>query len=178
MSLIESLKIRTASNQDRAAITELIDGVYQEYGDRVCLEDADSDLLDLEASYAGRGGALVVLEGPGGIVGSHAGLPIDRERGLCTFRRLYLAPKWRGTGAGACLMDWAIDWAKKEDFRRVEFWSDTRFERAHNFFERFGFVKEGSIRDMTDGHDPYSEYLFFLDLDAQKDAQKKDTESV
>ena len=35
----------------------LIDAVYHEYGDRLCLENADRDLLDIEAHYMKAGGA-------------------------------------------------------------------------------------------------------------------------
>lgn len=61
-------------------------------------------------------------------------------------------------------MQVTIDWARDTGFERVEFWSDTRFERAHRFFEKFGFQKSGEVRDMTDSVVPYSEYFFFLEL--------------
>lgn len=158
------LTLRVATNEDAAAITDLIDRVYREYGDRVCLEGADQDLFDVEASYDRRGGRIVVLEGESGIVGSHAVLPLDSTNGLCTFRRLYVSREHRGSGAGERLMQWAIDWAKQQGLQRVEFWSDTRFERAHQFFSRLGFKKDGRVRDLDDGHEPYQEYFFWRAL--------------
>ena len=64
-------------------------------------------------------------------------------------------------------MQVTINWAIEKGFRRVEFWSDTRFERAHQFFARFGFQRDGRQRTMHDGHTPYKEYFFFLDLTVQ-----------
>ena len=61
-------------------------------------------------------------------------------------------------------MQVTIDWTKEAGFARVEFWSDTRFERAHRFFEKFGFERDGRIREMFDGVDPYQEYFYFLDV--------------
>lgn len=169
VSEFASLQLREATKADQAAVVDLIDRVYREYGEKICLEDADSDLLDLEGNYLRKGGCFVVLEGPQGIVGSHAVLPIDLDTGLCTFRRLYLVPELRGSGTGVELMTWAIDWAKQAGLRRVEFWSDTRFERAHRFFERLGFIKNGRVREMDDGHDPYREFFFYRELEATGD---------
>ena len=157
--------LRPATDADSEALVSLITAVYHEYGEVMFTEGADSDLLDLEARYAGRGGAFVVLEDEGGeIVGSHATLPIEGRDGLLTFRRLYLDRSLRGSGLGKDLMDWAVDWSRANSFRRVEFWSDTRFETAHRFFERYGFTRSGEVRDMDDGALPYSEYFFFMDL--------------
>jgi hypothetical protein len=47
---------------------------------------------------------------------------------------------------------------------RIEFWSDTRFTRAHAFFARLDFHRDGRIRSMDDGYMPYQEYFFFRNL--------------
>jgi hypothetical protein len=39
-----------------------------------------------------------------------------------------------------------------------------RFTRAHAFFARFGFQRDGRIRAMDNGRMPYQEYFYFLDL--------------
>ena len=61
-------------------------------------------------------------------------------------------------------MQLTIDWARERGFREVRFWSDTRFERAHRFFEKFGFQQDGRVREMHDSHEPYSEYYYSLQL--------------
>ena len=64
------------------------------------------------------------------------------------------------------MMEWGLDWAKRRGMTRMEFWSDTRFKRAHAFYSRFGF-QQGEIRAMTDGVAPYEEHFFWLDLAAR-----------
>ena len=83
---------------------------------------------------------------------------------MCTFKRLYLDREFRGAGAGQELMQWNIDWVRQRGFERIEFWSDTRFDRAHRFFEKFGFEKSGEAREMNDSHQTYWEYPFFKTL--------------
>ena len=62
-------------------------------------------------------------------------------------------------------MQIAIDWAKEKAIRKIEFWSDVRFQRAHAFFAKFGFQPDGRTRIMHDGHEPYTEHYYFLCLD-------------
>lgn len=168
------MKIRLATNADSDGMVQLIDGILQEYGDRICITPggSEADLLDIEAGYRSKGGEFWVLEscsddtdGQSQIVGTHATRPDPKNpTEVCTFKRLYLHADLRGSNWGRDLMQVTIDWAKEQKFRRVEFWSDTRFERAHRFFEKFGFQKSGEVRHMTDSVVPYSEYFFFLEL--------------
>ncbi len=158
------MPIRAARSSDRDHIIRLIDGVLREYGDRVCLGRADADLADLPARYVDAGGAMVVLEDDGVIQGTHAILPIDLAQRVCTMRRLYLAQPFRGSGRGGLLMQWALDWASAHGFRRIDFWSDTRFQNAHRVFQRYGFRQTGRVRTMDDGWQPYQEFFFTRDI--------------
>lgn len=158
------LHLRPAAASDSPSIIALVDAVYREYGDTVCLDNADRDLLSPGEHYAQLGGEFVVLARGDDVVGIHAVVPITEQPGVCTFRRLYLDKSLRGSGAGEMLMRWAIEKAKELGFRRVEFWSDTRFARAHRFFERLGFIRDGRVRQMNDAWDPYEEYFFSRDL--------------
>ena len=159
------LQLRDATDADSPAVIDLISSVYDEYGEVMYTDGADSDLLTIETSYAECGGAFVVLEDEAGrVMGSHATSPIDPDAGLLTFRRLYLHRSLRGSGCGKRLMDWAVEWSRNHGYQHVEFWSDTRFTHAHAFFERYGFTKTGEIRDMDDGALPYSEFFFTMDL--------------
>ena len=162
------MNIRSATNNDFDVIFQIIDSAYFKFGDRVWLEGYDSDLTDIEKHYDGQGGAFVVLEQDDEIIGTHAVQPIDATKGLITFRRLYLKPEYHGGEAGTLLFQWAIDWAKKNEFKRVEFWSDIRYTRAHAFFQKFGFAKTGEIQHLDDAPDPYSEYQFFLNLNSDE----------
>ena len=158
------LRLRPVRPEDQDAIMALIDAVYREYGDCLCLENADRDLLDIERNYLQAGGAFMVLDEAGQVRGTHAVLPDAMRPGVCCFRRLYLEAALRGGPWGTRLMQWAIDWAGEHGMRRVEFWSDTRFTRAHAFFARIGFQHDGRIRTMDDGWVPYQEYFFFRHL--------------
>jgi GNAT superfamily N-acetyltransferase len=164
-----SLEIRLATNRDCEGIIALIDRVFGEYNDSVCLEDAEADLLDIQQSYFDAGGAFWVLAARDKnenerILGTHGAMPGGESDNACHFRRLYLDKQLRGSDWGHRLMQVTIDWAKAKGFSRVEFWSDTRFDRAHKFFSKFGFKRDGRQREMRDSHEVYHEYFFYLEL--------------
>lgn len=161
----EGWVLRQAKVEDQPGIIALISACYGEYGDKICLEDADSDLLAVPEHYVNMGGDFVVLVQGEQVIGTHAVHPIQGKEGVFTFRRLYLDAAYRGTTkAGHELFQWAIDTSRSLGAKRIEFWSDTRFTRAHRFFEKFAFKTTGERRTMTDAWDPYDEFFFYLDM--------------
>ncbi len=154
------MRLRLASSQDCQSVIEFIDGVLREYGDEILLTGADRDLMDITAHYEQLGGAFVVLDDEGQVRGTHAVMPDNTRHDVCFLRRLYLEQALRGGEWGVRLMDWTLDWAAARGARRVELWSDTRFERAHGFFRRYGFRQDGRVREMHDGIEPYKEHFF------------------
>lgn len=160
---VSSLTLRPATPEDRDSIIRLIDTVYREYGDRICLDRVDCDLLQLDQHYGP--GCFMVLEHPeGGVRGTVAIVPDTDRPEVCWLKRLYLDAGLRGTGWGLRLLEWACDAARAWGARRMEFWSDTRFTRAHAFYEKHGFIRNGVVRTLDDGWAPYSEYFFYREL--------------
>lgn len=150
--------------KDQDSIIRLIGSIFSGYGEQIFLSGCDCDLTDIEESYRGRGGEFMVLEGEGGIVGTHAVLPDESKPGSVNFRRLYLDPGFHGGRYGRDLMEWALGWVVERGFTRAWLWSDVRFERAHRFYEKVGFTRGSETRMMFDGAMPYEEYFFSLDL--------------
>lgn len=155
--------LRPARSDDSDGISALIDSVLREYGDQLLLKGGDRDLLDIDRYYVAVGGAFVVLEDNGQIRGTHAVVPAPNQAGICILKRLYLDAALRGTIWGSQLMQWTLDWARAHQMQRIEFWSDTRFARAHRFFARTGFQPDGRIRTVEDGWMTYQEYFYFMD---------------
>ncbi len=158
------MKLRPFQPEDKDGVIALIDRVLREYGDKVWLEGTDKDLLDIEGGYPDRGGAFIVLEKNGEILGTHAVAPIPQRPGVANFRRLYLCHTLRGARFGDLLMQWAIDWARENRYKRVEFWSDRRFSRGHRFFAKFQFQSTGEERQMNDSWEPYQELFFYREF--------------
>jgi putative acetyltransferase len=141
--------LRPATNADGAGLARLIAACFAEY--EGCLyEPAEFPELIAPAShYASRGAELWVMREADRILGSVAITPVASQR-ACEITKLYLAAELRGSGAGAALMAHASARAAALGWPDMVLWSDTRFARAHRFYERLGFAKRPVIRYLAD----------------------------
>ena len=131
--------------------------------------DVDGEMPELRALatyYARAGGALWVAQEAGAVIGMAATRPYTAAAApgvaagaagqggepaptweIC---RVYVVPACHGTG----LAHWLVATAEAHAFAagaaRLVLWSDTRFERAHRFYEKRGYVRTGAIRDLHD----------------------------
>ncbi len=141
-------------------IIELIDTIYREYNDVVCLTGCDKDLEALDKFFAEPNGNFWVYKMNNKIVGTVA---VKIVNNAVEMKRFYLKKEFRGTGIANKLLQKAEEWTVGKEYLKLFFWSDTRFERAHNYYKKMGFVQKG-IREMNDGNIPYSEFYFEKEL--------------
>jgi putative acetyltransferase len=144
-------------------IIELIDGVYREYGFNLCLPDAEKDLAHIHDAFA-DGMFQVLVNDANRVCGTVAVSPQTREPEHWYLKRLYLHSSCRGTEWAAKMMGWAESTVKAEGAVRIELWSDIQFTRAHAFYVKNGYLRNGLIRTMLDSWIPYKEFFFFKDL--------------
>jgi ribosomal protein S18 acetylase RimI-like enzyme len=90
-----------------------------------------------------------VAEEAGTVVGMAAvhPLPGTPDWEIC---RVYVAANQRGTGIAATLMATAEAHARAAGAEVIRLWSDTRFTRAHTFYAKLGYVRQGPIRVLND----------------------------
>ena len=162
MQKLSKVKImRIYRSQDKDSIIQMIDSIYKEYGDFIYLEGYDRDLLDIENNYFSNGKFWVetVNDDDSKIIGSIA---VKKELDIedtALMKRFYLLPEYRGLGLAKKMHNTAIDWCKQNQIRKLHLWSDTRFTRAHSFYQKNGY-KQGETIDRYDGGMPYQEYYF------------------
>jgi GNAT superfamily N-acetyltransferase len=152
--------VRRATAADSAAAANVVRAVYDEHG---FVWDADgyhADLTDVEAYdgfwVAETDGAVVVgcaglLLGPGSLPGTD-----------CSLERLYVLPGARRGGVGAALCAAVVEEARRRGRRRLEIWTDKRFEAAHRLYLRLGAELAGER--VADDPDRSPEWGFVLAL--------------
>jgi len=64
--------------------------------------------------------------------------------------RVYVHPSLHGSGLGDQLLTTAEAYAITAGATRIVLWSDTRFDRAHRFYEKRSYVRAGPIRVLHD----------------------------
>jgi GNAT superfamily N-acetyltransferase len=159
------MKLRPVQPEDNDSIIRLIGDIYTEYGFRICLRDAESDLVDIAKHYQ-PGSFMVLVDDTNAVRGTVALVPCSERKNVSWLKRLYLDSSLRGDGHADRLLAWAIEKSLDNNRTQIELWSDTEFDRAHSFYKKHGFIHDGTVRHMTDGHDPYDEYFFSLKIDS------------
>lgn len=141
--------IRPAQDSDSQGFMALIDACWSQYPG--VLLDVDGEMPELHALatyYGNGGGALWTAEQDGRVVGMIATRPL--ENGAWEICRVYVLPDLHGSGLGHHLLDTAEAHARGAGAQRLVLWSDTRFGRAHRFYEKRSYIRSGPIRVLDD----------------------------
>ena len=141
--------IRPVRDDDGPALARLIASCFAEY--EGCLYDAAEfpELVAPASSYAEKQAELWVMMAGDELVGSVAITPIA-EHHASEISKVYLDANHRGNGAALELMQRASVCAARLALPDLVLWTDTRFTRAHRFYEKLGFVRMPMIRRLHD----------------------------
>jgi GNAT superfamily N-acetyltransferase len=148
-AVIAAPVLRAGRDEDAADFIALIGGCWAEYPG--CVMDVDGEVPELRALasfFSRHGGALWVAEMAGRMVGMVGTKPL--EDGAWEICKMYVAADCRGGGVAAALIDAAEAYARAGGATRMKLWTDTRFERAHRFYEKRGYVRLGPDRVLHD----------------------------
>jgi GNAT superfamily N-acetyltransferase len=142
--------LRPGRDDDAEGFIRLIGECWSEYPG--CILDVDGEephLRALSTYFTQAGGTLWAAEHEGRIVGMAATRPMNQDSAweIC---KVYVAKPARGTGLAHDLLGAAEAHARAAGAERLVLWTDTRFETAHRFYEKRGFVRQGSIRILDD----------------------------
>lgn len=144
------VEIRPGRDDDAAAFIDIVSSCWAEYPG--CVTDIDGEVPELRrlATYAaGRGGAVWASEVDGKVVGMICTYPLAEGDGW-ELAKMYLHRSYRGADIAQALVRGAEAYARAHGARRMRLWTDTRFDRAHRFYEKRGYVRSGPIRVLDD----------------------------
>ena len=132
------MKIRSATNLDGEAVTELVFEVLESYGLQPDPGATDVDLSDIKSHYFDKGGHFDVLEDADGKIIGTVGIYAMKGH-MCELRKMYLNPDYRGKGYGKMLLDHAIDKAKELGFTSMILETASALKEAINLYRKYGF---------------------------------------
>jgi GNAT superfamily N-acetyltransferase len=141
--------IRPGCDTDADALIALIAACWAQYpGIRMDVDGEMPELRALATYYAEAVGALWVAEADGQITGMIATRP--HQGTSWEISRVYVLPNRHGSGLGDTLLTIAEAHAIAAGATRLVLWSDTRFDRAHRFYEKRSYVRSGPVRVLND----------------------------
>jgi GNAT superfamily N-acetyltransferase len=148
---LPGLVLRPGRDDDAAGFIALIGACWAEYPG--CVLDVDGEVPELRALatwFRDQGGMLWTAEQDGRVIGMVGTRPLNDDDAAWEICRMYVDAAARGIGLAAELLRMAEDHARAAGAQRLVLWTDTRFTRAHGFYEKRGYVRQGSIRILDD----------------------------
>lgn len=127
-----------ASAADLAAVRELFSEYATSLGVDLGYQGFDSELGGLPGAYVPPAGALLVAEGPNGIVGCIALRPFEPPA-VGEIKRLYVRPAGRGHGLGNALTRAILDCARAAGYDRVRLDTLPTMVGAQALYRALGF---------------------------------------
>lgn len=154
------ISVRSATDEDGLDVAALLGATFAEYEGCLFVASEMPELRSLRTAFTGAGGAFWVAHrevlGVPVLVGC-VGYTTKSKR--VELKKLYVAGHERRSGLGARMVSMVEEAAMALGADAVELWSDTRFETAHRFYERRGYVRTGTTRPLHDAS-ATQEYYF------------------
>ncbi len=158
---MDDIVIRAIAANDSEDLIALIDSVFKEYADQgvvIDLVGLDADLYVMAEKTAEENGEFWVAEQGDQIIGCIGYAPLGED--IFELKRLYLAAGTRGTGLGLKLLKLMEQAVTAQGAKEIIAWSDTRFTRAHRFYEREGYILDKTnTRHLGDPSNTVEYYL-------------------
>ncbi len=130
-----SKTIRQYNPSDQPSVKSVILNGLKEFGFEYTPE-YDFDLEDPEKYYLKKGGMFYILEIDGKVVGTVA---VVNRGDTAELKRLYVNKDYQGKGLGSQLFDTALQFCRDNGFKKVEFETNKKFEKAHLLYRKRGF---------------------------------------
>jgi GNAT superfamily N-acetyltransferase len=143
------LILRPGRDDDAAGFISLVGACWDEYpGAGLDVDGENPELRALASYFAKADGALWVHEQDGAIAGMIGTKPLGG--GVWELCKVYTRPGLRGSGLAPVLLATAEAHAAAAGATEMQLWSDTKFDRAHRFYEKHGYIRSGPIRVVDD----------------------------
>ena len=140
--------LRYARNKDAKGLIKLIDTCFREYPN--CILDVDNEMIELKNIYSyfkKKDGHFWVIEKNKSIIGSMGVAPYKNNLEL---HKIYIIKNERRKGLASKLVLKAERYAKKNNYKKIILWSDTRFKEAHRMYLDFKYKKLTKTRKLYD----------------------------
>ena len=138
------MKVRPFQKKDEEAVRGLISTILNQEFQLEKKAYSDTDLMTVAETYSGKRNIFLVGEEDARIVGTIAVKEDDKATAL--LRRLFVDPAFRGRKFGTQLVDEALQFCRKQGYKKVVFRGTVGMSAASALIRKKGFLEVERIR--------------------------------
>ena len=134
---MKKIKFRKYSNKDASIFKSLNLEWLETYFfvepiDKLILNNPKSKILD-------PGGHIFMVESNSKVIGTFTFIKI--EESVFEFSKMTINSIYRGQGYGNSIMKYAISFAKKNEWKKIVLYSNTKLENSIHLYYKYGFLE-------------------------------------
>lgn len=109
-------------------------------------QDRHSDIADVDGQYMQNGRFWCLLDN-NTVIGTVAIRIIDTEKRTVELKRMFVLPEYQGKGYGRLLLNYAIDYAKNQQYNKICLDTRKQFSAAQHLYRSAGFKETPKYND-------------------------------
>ena len=134
---MEKIKFRKFLSEDAKKFRSLNIEWLEKY---FAIEPIDERVLSYpKTEILDQGGFILMLELEAKVIGTFA--YIKKADKLYELSKMAVDPKYRGQGYGNIMMQFAIDFADKHNWKKIILYSNTILENSIHLYRKYGFIE-------------------------------------
>ena len=108
--------------------------------------DRHADIADVEQYYM-RNGCFWCLFDNEVLIGTVAVRIIEIDKKVVELKRMFILPEYQGKGYGRLLLEYAIDYAREQQYHKICLDTRKQFSTAQHLYRRSGFKETEKYND-------------------------------
>lgn len=140
------------------AVSSFFEKCFSAVGIPYSPADRHADIADVGHYYM-RNGCFWCLFEKENLIGTVALRTIDAESKVVELKRMFVLPEYQGNGYGRLLLNHALDYARKQQYRKICLDTRNQFSAAQHLYRSSGFQETEKYND-----NQHAELYFELDL--------------
>ena len=140
------MEIRTFKSDMQQCVRDFFEKCFSAVGISYAPKDRHADIADVERYYM-QSGCFWGLFDNEVLIGTVAVRMVDIENKVVELKRMFVLPEYQGKGYGKLLLNYAIDYAKEQQYKKICLDTRKQFSAAQHLYRSSGFKETDKYND-------------------------------
>lgn len=140
------MEILTFNSNMQKSVEDFFEKCFSSVGIPYSPKDRHTDIANVEQYYM-QNGCFWCLFDKEILMGTVAIRIIDNENKIIELKRMFVLPEYQGKGCGRLLLNYAIDYARAQQYNKIRLDTRKQFSAAQHLYRSSGFQEIEKYND-------------------------------